>query len=106
MRYRELVSIQQATLSKSATAATSRAWATIEGLADLPATIVPSVIGTRGPEMVTIADQYDVVIAGKHEDIKPEMAVLDSADRRYIIDEVDVLLGGRQTRLTARHLSA
>lgn len=105
MRYRERVAIQEATEARSSKGSVTQAWAGVVGLGDIPATIVPSVIESQAGEMTVVQDRYNIVLAGRHEAIQPAMAVVDGDGRRYDIEQVDLLLGGRQTRLLARRVS-
>lgn len=102
MRYRERVTVQVPTQIRSRKGAVTNTWADVDDLTDLPATIVPSVVEQRGAEMIVVQDRYDVVLAGRHPDITPNMGVLDGLGRLYQIEQIDPLLGGRQTRLVAR----
>lgn len=103
MRYRQLVTIRRATEVRSPKGAVRLEYADVDGLTELPATIVPSTIETRTPGETIIQDRYDVVIAGRHGgEIRTADAVVASDDRVFEIESIDPLLGERQTRLTAR----
>lgn len=100
MRYRELVTVQSPTEVRSAKGAVSHNWSDV--LADVPATIVPSVVESRGADMTVIEDRFDVVLAGRLTSLHPTMSIVDGLGRRFDIEQIDYLLGGRQTRATCR----
>lgn len=101
MRYRERVTVQARTEIRSAKGSVSEAWADVGGMVNVPASIVAGVSETRGTQMVTITDRFDIVLAGKLG-IRTADSIVDSLGRRFDIEQVDYLLGGRQTRAVGR----
>ena len=99
MRYRELVSIEEPTQVRSARASVSLTWSSVSGQTDIPATIVASADERRNPDMTIVEDRFDIVLAGRRDGLRPQMSVVDSAGRRYNIERIEYLLGGRQTRV-------
>lgn len=101
MRYRERVTVQARTEIRSPKGSVSEAWADVSGMINVPATIAPSVSETRGSQMITVVDRFDIVLAGKHN-IRTADSIVDSRGRRFDLDQIDYLLGGRQTRAIGR----
>lgn len=101
MRYRERVTVQMRTEIRSPKGSVSEAWADVSGMINLPATIVPSVSETRGQQMVSVIDRFDIVLAGKHE-LRTADSIVDSQGRRFDLEQIDYLVGGRQTRAVGR----
>jgi uncharacterized protein YaiI (UPF0178 family) len=106
LRYRSRVALERPTEIRSPKAAVRFEYETIEGLDAVPATIVPATIETRLPDHVAIEDRYDVVLAGRHLELRAQDAVVDGDGRRFEIETIAPLLGERQTRLTARLVTA
>ena len=73
MRFRTRVAIQAPIEVRDPAGGVSHDWETIEDLASVAATIMPAVDETRDPELVTVEDRYDIVLAGDHPDVRPEM---------------------------------
>lgn len=78
----------------------SQTFETVPDLASIAATIMPAVEESRDPDLVTIEDRYDIVLAGHHPELRPEMVVLDGL-AVYDIVRVAPTLGRRETVLVA-----
>lgn len=102
MRYRTRVTLERPTEIRSPKGRVTFELAPITGLADVPATIVPSIDETRQPGQTTIEDRYDVLIAGRHFGLEAKDYVRSSDGRSFEIETIHPLLGERQTSVTAR----
>lgn len=104
MRFRTRVAIQSPLEVRDPAGGVSYDWETVPALADVAATIMPSVEETRDPELVSVEDRYDIVLAGHHPEVRPEMVVLDGL-AVYDIVRVAPTLGRRETVLVARQVA-
>jgi hypothetical protein len=104
MRYRTRVAIQSSVEVRDPAGGVTHTHVTVPGLASVAATIVPAVDETRDPDLVTIEDRFDIVLAGHHPQIRPEMVVLDGI-AVYDIVRVAPTLGRRETVLVARKVA-
>lgn len=104
MRYRTRVALQAPLEVRDSAGGVSHAYETVPALADLAAAIMPAVEESRDPEMITVEDRYDIVLAGHHPEVRPEMVVLDGL-AVYDIVRVAPTLGRRETVLVARQVA-
>jgi hypothetical protein len=108
MRHRTRVAIQAAIEVRDAAGGVAYEWETIPALADVAATVVPDMGERDGErrddELVTVEDRYNVILAGHHPEIRPEMVVLDGTSV-YDIIRVAPTLGRRETVLVARQVA-
>ena len=104
MRHRTRVALQAPVEVRDAAGGVAYEWQTVPALADLAATVMPAVEETRDAELVTVEDRYDIVLAGHHPEIRPEMVVLDGS-AVYDILRVAPTLGRRETVLVARQVA-
>jgi len=104
MRFRTRVAIQAPVEVRDPAGGVSQTFETIEALASVAATIMPAVEETRDPDLVTVEDRYDIVLAGHHPEVRPEMVVLDGL-AVYDIVRVAPTLGRRETVLVARQVA-
>jgi hypothetical protein len=104
MRFRTRVAIQAPVEVRDPAGGVSHDWETIEALASIPATLMPAVDETLDPELVTVEDRYDIVLAGDHPEVRPEMVVQDGL-AVYDIVRVAPTLGRRETVLVARQVA-
>ena len=66
--------------------------------------MVPAVEETRGPDLVTVEDRFEIVLAGHHPEVRPAMVVLDGL-AVYDIVRVAPTLGRRETVLVAQRVA-
>lgn len=104
MRYRTRVAIQEPVEVRDPAGGVSHTYETLPALASVAATIMPAVEESRDPDMVTVEDRYDIVLAGHHPGLRPEMVVLDGL-AVYDIVRVAPTLGRRETVLVARQVA-
>ena len=104
MRFRTRVAIQAPVEVRDSSGGVSYSYETIDALADVAATIMPAVEESRDPDLVTVEDRYDIVLAGHHPEVRPEMVVLDGL-AVYDIVRVAPTLGRRETVLVARQVA-
>jgi hypothetical protein len=104
MRYRTRVAIQAAVEVRDPAGGVSHIYETIPELADVAATIVPAAEESRDPDLVAVEDRYDIVLAGHHPQVRPEMVVLDG-HAVYDIVRVAPTLGRRETVLVAQRVA-
>ncbi len=104
MRYRTRVAIQAPTEVRDPAGGVSHAYETVPDLTSVAATIMPAVEETRDPELVTVEDRFDIVLAGHHPEVRPEMVVLDGL-AVYDIVRVAPTLGRRETVLVAQRVA-
>jgi hypothetical protein len=104
MRFRTRVAIQSPVEVRDPAGGVTHAYETVPALADVAATIMPAVEETRDPDLVTVEDRYDIVLAGHHPEVRPEMVVLDGM-AVYDIVRVAPTLGRRETVLVARQVA-
>jgi hypothetical protein len=104
MRYRTRVAIQSPVEVRDPAGGVTHTFETIDALGDLAATIMPAVEESRDPDLVTIEDRYDIVLAGHHPEVRPAMVVLDGL-AVYDIVRVAPTLGRRETVLVARQVA-
>jgi hypothetical protein len=104
MRHRTRVAVQAPVEVRDPAGGVAYEWETIPALADVAATVVPAVEERRDAEMVTVEDRYDIVLAGHHPEVRPEMVVLDGI-AVYDIVRVAPTLGRRETVLVARQVA-
>jgi len=104
MRFRTRVAIQAPVEVRDPAGGVSQTFETIEDLASVAATIMPAVEESRDPELVTVEDRYDIVLAGHHPEVRPEMVVLDGL-AVYDIVRVALTLGRRETVLVTRQVA-
>ncbi len=104
MRYRTRVAIQAPIEIRDPAGGVSHAYETIPELTAVAATVVPAVEETLGPDMVTVEDRYEIVLAGHHPEVRPQMVVLDGL-AVYDIVRVAPTLGRRETVLVARQVA-
>jgi hypothetical protein len=104
MRFRTRVAIQGPVDIRDPAGGVTHAYETIPELDDVAATIMPAVEESRDPDMVTVEDRYDIVLAGHHPDVRPEMVALDGL-AVYDIVRVAPTLGRRETVLVARRVA-
>ena len=57
-----------------------------------------------GPDLVTVEDRYEIVLAGHHPEVRPAMVVLDGL-AVYDIVRVAPTLGRRETVLVAQRVA-
>lgn len=109
MRYRERVTVQQATRTRGERGGVVDTFANVDGLESVPATI--SQIGwTNGSnlawsmnrsDMTVVQDQFAVVLSGDHPEVEPGMRIL-ARDGEYEVVAAGTLLGRDSTLLTCR----
>jgi hypothetical protein len=104
MRFRTRVAIQAPVEIRDPAGGVSCTFETIEELASIAAAIMPAVEESRDPDLVTVEDRYDIVLAGHHPEVRPEMVVLDGL-AVYDIVRVAPTLGRRETVLVARQVA-
>ena len=104
MRYRTRVAIQAPVEIRDPAGGVTHSFETIEALASVAATIMPAVEETREPELVTVEDRFDIVLAGHHPEVRPQMVVLDGL-AVYDIVRVAPTLGRRETVLVAQRVA-
>lgn len=104
MRYRTRVAIQAPVEVRDLAGGVTHSHEAVPGLASVAATIVPAVDESRDPDLVTVEDRFDIVLAGHHPQIRPEMVVLDGL-AVYDIVRVAPILGRRETVLVARKVA-
>jgi len=104
MRFRTRVAIQSPVEARDPAGGVTYTFETIEDLASIAATIMPAVEESRDPELITVEDRYDIVLAGHHPEVRPEMVVLDGL-AVYDIVRVAATLGRRETVLVAQRVA-
>ncbi len=104
MSFRTRVAIQSPVEVRDPAGGVSQTYETVDGLASVAATIMPAVEESRDPDLVTVEDRYDIVLAGHHPELRPEMVVLDGL-AVYDIVRVAPTLGRRETVLVARQVA-
>lgn len=104
MRHRTRVAIAAPVDSRDEAGGVSHAYETIPALAAVAATILPAVEEAQEPDHVTVEDRYDIVLAGHHPEVRPEMVVLDGL-AVYDVIRVAPTLGRRETVLVARQVT-
>jgi hypothetical protein len=104
MRYRTRVAIQAPVEVRDPAGGVSHAYETMPALTSVAATVVPAVEETRGPDLVTVEDRYEIVLAGHHPEVRPAMVVLDGL-AVYDIVRVAPTLGRRETVLVAQRVA-
>ena len=104
MRHRQRVAIQAPIEVRDAAGGVSYLYETVDALADVAATVLPVVDERREADLTMVEDRYDIVLAGHHPDVRPEMVVLDGA-AVYDILRVQPTLGRRETVLAARQVA-
>ena len=65
---------------------------------------MPAVEEARDTELVAVEDRYDIVLAGHHPQVRPEMVVLDGL-AVYDVVRVAPTLGRRETVLVAQRVA-
>jgi hypothetical protein len=101
VRYFQRVAFQAPTPVQSAAGDMSYTYETVDALAAVPARITARRDETRGDRMTVLEDRYDILIAGKHDDIVEDMAVLDG-ESVYDIIEIQPPAIGRRGRTSTR----
>jgi hypothetical protein len=104
MRYRTRVAIQAPVEVRDPSGGVTQSYETIDALASVAATIMPAVEESRAPDLVTVEDRFEIVLAGHHPEVRPEMVVLDGL-AVYDIVRVAPTLGRRETVLVAQRVA-
>jgi hypothetical protein len=104
MRYRTRVAVQAPVEVRDPAGGVTFEYETVPGLADVAATIVPAVEESRDAELVAVEDRVDIVLAGHHPHVRPEMVVLDGL-AVYDIVRAAPTLGRRETVLVAQRVA-
>lgn len=104
MRHRTRVAIAAPVESRDEAGGVSYGYETVPSLADLAATVLPAVDEAQEPGHATVEDRYDIVLAGHHPEVRPEMVVLDGV-AVYDVVRVAPTLGRRETVLVARQVA-
>ena len=105
MRYRQRVAIQAATRIAGSTGQLLESWADVGGLSAVPAMILPAATERFDSALVVVEDVYQVMLAGRHPEIRPGMRVVAPDGSAYRISDALPSATVSATSLTAHRLT-
>lgn len=103
MRYRQTVTFRQPETAQIASGQPTYTYANVDGLTDLPATVVATTIEKRGDRLTLIEDAYQIVVSGDHPEITTGMAVLDGTAVYDVLSVAPTY--GKATIVTAQRVA-